>query len=402
MSGGLSKARLARMHDIMAGHVERGLVPGVATLIARRGEIHVDVIGDKALRNRDPMRRDTLFRITSMTKPITAAAAMILVEECRLRLDDPVDRFLPELADRRVLKRLDGPLDDTVPAQRPISLRDLLTFRSGYGFVWGSPGQFPILQAIAELGITGFGPPDPATPIGPDEWLKRLATLPLIHQPGERWLYNTGAYILGVLIARASGQSFADFLRERIFAPLGMKDTGFFVPPEKLDRLATSYWVNDKTGALDLYDSAAESRWAKPPAFADGGAGLVSTIDDYFAFAQMLLRQGRHGETRILSRASVALMTSDQLTPAQKAASAFLADGWDNRGWGFGVGIVTGRDNLAMNPGAYGWTGGYGTAWANDPAEEMTAILMTQRAQYPTFSPVYLDFWTGAYQAIDD
>jgi CubicO group peptidase (beta-lactamase class C family) len=401
MTRGLSKARLARMHDIMAGHVERGLTPGMVTLIARRGETHVDVIGNKALDRRDPICRDTLFRITSMTKPITAVAAMILVEECKLRLDEPVDRFLPELADRRVLKRLDAPLDDTVPAQRPISLRDLLTFRSGYGMVWGAPDKFPILKAIADLGIVGFGAPDPAMPHSPDEWLKRLGTLPLVHQPGDRWLYGTGSYILGALIARASGKNFADFLRERIFEPLGMKDTGFFVPPQKLDRLATSYWVDDKTGALSRYDGVEDSRWAKPPAFEDGAAGLVSTIDDYFAFARMLLDHGEHGHERILSRASVALMTTDQLTAAQKTASPF-GEGWDNRGWGFGVGIVTGRDGLAMTPGAYGWDGGYGTAWQNDPAEELIVLLMAQRAQFPALSPVYLDFWTGAYQAIDD
>jgi CubicO group peptidase (beta-lactamase class C family) len=180
-----------------------------------------------------------------------------------------------------------------------------------------------------------------------------------------------------------------------------MKDTGFFVPPQKLDRLATSYWVDDKTGALSRYDGVEDSRWAKPPAFEDGAAGLVSTIDDYFAFARMLLNHGEHGHERILSRASVALMTTDQLTAAQKTASPF-GEGWDNRGWGFGVGIVTGRDGLAMTPGAYGWDGGYGTAWQNDPAEELIVLLMAQRAQFPALSPVYLDFWTGAYQAIDD
>ena len=402
MTSGLSKARLARMHAIMAGHVERGLAPGVVTLIERRGETHVDVIGQQAIGGRDPMRRDTIFRIASMTKPITAVAAMILVEECKLRLDEPIDRFLPELADRRVLKRLDGPLDDTVPAQRPISLRDLLTFGSGYGFIWGAPERFPILQAIADLGLVGFGPPDQATPIGPDEWLQRLAKLPLLHQPGEKWLYNTGSYILGVLIARASGKSFGQFLQERIFAPLGMTDTGFFVPAEKRDRLAASYWVNDKTGTLDLYDGIADTKWAQPPAFEDGGGGLVSTVDDYLAFARMLLNKGKHGEKRLLSRAAVELMTTDHLSAAQKAASSFLAETWDNRGWGFGVSIVIGRDSLSATPGSYGWNGGFGTAWANDPAEEMIAILMAQRAQYPTFSPIYLDFWTGAYQAIDD
>ncbi|HEX4192885.1 MAG TPA: serine hydrolase domain-containing protein, partial [Stellaceae bacterium] len=210
MTSGLSKARLSRMHEIMAGHVERGLAPGLVTLVARHGEAHVDVIGRRSLDSAPSdsggvMRRDTIFRITSMTKPVAAVAAMILVEECKLRLDEPVDRFLPELADRRVLKRLDGPLDDTVPAQRPISLRDLLTFRSGYGMVWGAPDKFPILHAIGDLGIVGFGPPDPAAPHRPDEWLKRLGTLPLFHQPGEKWLYNTGASILGVLIARAAG-----------------------------------------------------------------------------------------------------------------------------------------------------------------------------------------------------
>ncbi|HEX3973180.1 MAG TPA: serine hydrolase domain-containing protein [Stellaceae bacterium] len=397
--------RLKRMHDIMAGHVERGLAPGLITLVARRDEVQVDVIGRKSLDSGPsdqggPMRRDTIFRITSMTKPVAAVAAMILVEECKLRLDEPVDRFLPELADRRVLKRLDGPLDDAVPAQRPISLRDLLTFRSGYGMVWGAPDKFPILKAIADLGIIGFGPPDPAMPHNQDEWLKRLGTLPLIHQPGERWLYGTGAYILGTLIARASGQSFGDFLRTRIFEPLGMKDTGFFVPPRKLDRLATSYFV-DKTGALTHNDGVADSRWAKPPAFEDGGAGLVSTVDDYYAFARMLLNRGKHGNEHILSRASVALMTTDQLTQAQKSVSSF-GDGWDNRGWGFGVGIVTGRDGLAMTPGAYGWDGGYGTAWQNDPAEDAIVLLMAQRAQFPSLSPVYQDFWTGAYQALED
>jgi CubicO group peptidase (beta-lactamase class C family) len=401
MTGGLSKARLARLHEVMVGHVEGGSAPGMVMLIERRGEIHVAVIGNQALGNAHPMRRDTIFRITSMTKPITAAAAMILVEECKLRLDEPVDRFLPELADRRVLKRLEGPIDDTVPAQRPISLRDLLAFRSGYGVVWGSPEQFPILKAIAELGLVGFGPPDPANTHSPDVWLKRLGNLPLFHQPGEKWLYNTGSYILGVLIARASGQSLADFLRERIFAPLGMRDTGFFVPAEKLDRFATSYLVNAKTGALDRYDGVEDSRWAKPPAFDDGGAGLVSTVDDYLAFARMLLNKGRHGSMRLLSRPSVELMTSDQLTVAQKAASDFLGESWDYRSWGLGLGVVTGRDGMAA-PGSYGWAGGFGTAWANDPGEEMIGILMTQRALFPALSPLYLDFWTGAYQAIDD
>jgi CubicO group peptidase (beta-lactamase class C family) len=290
--GGLSKARLGRMHDVMAGHVERGDVPGLVTLISRRGEVHVDAIGMKAAGGSDPMRRDTIFRIASLTKPIAAAAAMILVEECGLRLDEPVDRLLPELADRRVLKRLDGSLDDTVPAKRPISVRDLLTLRMGFGYIMEPASMDPsrpytILKAANEQQLL-LGPPRPQTLPAPDEWMRRVGTLPLMHQPGERWMYDLGLDVLGVLIARASGRPLETFLRERLFEPLGMKDTGFSVPAAKLDRLAISYRTNPGTGALELYDAAA-GQWSRPPAFPSAGGGLVSTIDDYLAFGQMML-----------------------------------------------------------------------------------------------------------------
>src|SRR5207245_542654 len=176
----------------------------------------------------------------------------ILVEECKLRLDEPVDRLLPELADRTVLRRPDGPLDDTVPAIRPISVRDLLTFRMGFGLMMAPPDAYPILQAASELQI-GMGPPSPSSMPPPEEWIRRLGTLPLMHQPGEQWMYNTGSDVLGVLIARASGQPLETFLRERLFEPLGMKDAGFSVPAARLDRLATSYQVDPKTRALELY-----------------------------------------------------------------------------------------------------------------------------------------------------
>src|SRR5271169_3249447 len=228
-SAGLSKARLSRLHDAMAGYVERGEVPGLVALISRRGETHVETLGTKALGGTDPVQRDAIFRIASMTKPVTAAAAMILVEECKLRLDEPVDRLLPELANRKVLKRLDGPLDETVPANRPITVRDLLTFRMGFGIVMAPPGTYPIQKAFREL-LLGQGPPQPQTPPAPDEWIRRFGTLPLMHQPGEKWMYHTGSDVLGVLIARASGQPFETFLRERLLEPLGMKDTGFNVP----------------------------------------------------------------------------------------------------------------------------------------------------------------------------
>ena len=398
--GGFSATRLGRMHDVMAGHVASGEVPGLVTLLCRRGEVHVEAIGAKAVGG-GPVCRDSIFRIASMTKPITAAAAMILVEECKIRLDEPVDRLLPELANRKVLKRIDGPLDDTEPARRPITVRDLLTFRLGLGMIFGPPDVYPIQKAVEELQIVGFGPPKPATPHGPDEWLRRLATLPLMHQPGERWMYNAGSYVLGVLIARASGTPFEAFLRERIFEPLGMKDTGFHVPAEKLDRLVSAYWPNAKTGALDVYDDAGDSQWGRTPAFPAGAGGLVSTADDYLAFCRMMLNKGKYGKDRILSRPSVETMTTDQLTPEQKAASSF-GDRWNSHGWGLGVCVVTRRDGLATSPGRYGWDGGYGTTWSSDPAEDMVAILMTQRAAFPPLSRVYLDFWTSVYQAIND
>jgi CubicO group peptidase (beta-lactamase class C family) len=399
-SGGLSKARLDRMHNIMAGYVERGEVPGLVTLVSRRSEVHVDAIGMKAVGDSDPMRRDTIFRISSMTKPITAAATMILVEECKLRLDDPVDRWLPELARRKVLKRLDGPLDDTVPAKRPLTVRDLLTFRMGFGQMMALPDAYPILQAANEQQI-GMGPPSPSAMPAPDEWMRRLGQLPLMHQPGERWMYNTGSDVLGVLIARASGQPLETFLRERIFEPLHMKDTSFSVPKASLERLATSYWTDPQSGKLTVYDEAKGGQWSRPPAFPSGAGGLVSTVDDYLAFGQMMLNQGKYDNERILSRLSVELMTTDQLTTEQKAVSDLVPGFFDSHGWGFGVSVVTRRDDVAAVPGRYGWDGGLGTSWYSDPREDMVIILMTQSA-WASPSPPNVYFWTLAYQAIDD
>jgi CubicO group peptidase (beta-lactamase class C family) len=400
MSGSYSKPGLERMRETLARHVEAGLLPGLVALLCRRGDVHVEEIGTRASGDRAPMRRDTIFRITSMTKPVTAVAAMILVEECQLRLDEPVDRWLPELADRRVLRRLDGPLDDTVPARRPISLRDLLTFRSGLGSIMQPSKSWPIQQAIDAQAILGFGPPDRAYPHAPDEWMKRLGTLPLMHQPGDAWMYNTGSCVLGVLIARAAGRSFETFLRERIFEPLGMRDTSFRVPAEKQSRLAACCASDPNLDALVARDAGVD--WTREPTFPDGAAGLVSTADDYLAFGRMLLDGGRLGSTRILSRSSVRLMTSDQVTREQLAGSGFPANAWDGRGWGFGVSVVTKRNDVWTTPGRFGWDGGYGTAWASDPEEQLVGLLMTQRIGFPLHSPVYLDFWTSAYSALED
>ncbi|MGZ3679814.1 MAG: serine hydrolase domain-containing protein [Ktedonobacterales bacterium] len=399
-TAGLSSARLVRMHDVMVGYVERGDVPGLVTVVSRRGEVHVDVIGMQAFDGRAPMRRDSIFRISSMTKPIIAVATMILVEECTLWLDDPVDELLPELAERQVLKRLDGPLDETVPAKRPIIVRDLLTFRMGFGQMMAPPDAYPILKAASEQHI-GMGPPSPSTMPAPDEWLRRLGGLPLMHQPGEQWMYNTGSDVLGVLIARASGQPLETFLRQRIFEPLGMKDTGFSVPEASLDRLTTSYWRDATSGKLTVYDEAVGGQWSRPPAFPSGAGGLVSTIDDYQAFGQMMLSKGRYGDERILSRLSIEAMTTDQLMPEQKAASSMVSGFLGDRGWGFGVSVITRRDDIAAVPGRYGWDGGLGTSWYCDPAEDMITILMTP-CLLASPHPPNVAFWTSAYQAVDD
>ena len=399
--GGLSRARVGRLREVLRGYVERGEVPGVVTLIARRGEVHVEVAGTLAADGGEPVQRDSLFRVTSMTKPITAVAAMILVEECKLRLGEPVDRLLPELSGPQVLKRLDGPLADTVPATRPITVRDLLTFTmGGYGGILEPPGTYPIQDA---LGVLSLAPPEQPTP---DEWIRRMGTLPLIHQPGERWMYSTGTDVLGVLIARAAGQPFETFLRERIFEPLGMTDAGFAVPEAKLGRLAAGYWPDPATGTL-APDPRPKDSWSRPPVFPSGAgdphAGLICSIDDYLAFAQMLLGGGKHGGQRILSRPSVETMVTDQLTPSQKAVSGFWPGYFDNRGWGFGVMVVTRREQPAVPAGTYGWDGGWGTVWRSDPHEDMITILMTQVAwKSPNPPNICLDFWTTAYQAIDD
>jgi CubicO group peptidase (beta-lactamase class C family) len=396
-AGGLSKSRLGRMHDVMAGHVAAGDMPGMVTLVSRRGEVHVDAIGSMAVGGA-PMQRDTIFRITSMTKPVTAVAAMILVEECKLRLDDPVDRWLPELADRKVLRAIDAPLDDTVPAKRAITLRDLLTFRLGYGMLAVFPDRYPIQKAIAEAGFAP-GPVFPSFP--PDEFMRRYGSLPLLYQPGERWLYNAGSEILGVLIARVAGTTFGEFLRERIFAPLGMKDTAFHVPEAKHDRFATSYGRDHATQKLKVFDDPVTGRFASPPAFENGSGGLVSTADDFNAFAQMMLNGGRAANGRILSRPSIELMTADQITPEQKLGSEMFLGA---RGWGMGMSVFTERrDDLSTAPGRFGWDGGYGTSWYSDPGEQLTGILLTQRLMdSPQPLPAFVDFWTLAYQAIDD
>lgn len=399
--GGFSPTRLARMHDTLVRHVDSGRLPGLVALISRRGAEHVDAIGTLAFDRAEPMRRDTIFRLASVTKPITGVAAMILVEECRLRLDDPVDEFLPELANRKVLRTIDSELDDTVPAKRPITLRDLLTFRSGYGEVAFLSPACPLQRALIEARLPLSAWAFPGTP---DEFMRCLGNLPLAHQPGERWLYHMSAEILGVLIARVSGMPLSAFLRERIFEPLGMKDTGFTVPESQLGRVATCYKTDFSSGEITVIEEARADLLARPCAFESGaGDQCLSTAGDLLAFGRMMLNRGVYGKERILSRLSVELMTTDQLTPEQKAASPFFEGFWDSRGWGLGLSVVTRRDDVASVPGRFGWDGAFSTSFYVDPREDLVGILMAQcRPGALRLPPVVLDFWTSAYQAIDD
>jgi CubicO group peptidase (beta-lactamase class C family) len=388
------------MHAALRRHVDSGQIPGLVALVHQHGREHVETIGTMAFESNAPMGRDTIFRLASTTKPITAVGAMILVEECKIRLDDPVDGWLPELKDRRVLRTIESPLDDTVPAKRRITLRDLLTFRSGYGELIFLAPTCPLQKALAEARLPLSEWPFAGTP---DEFMRRLGSLPLAYQPGERWLYHMSAEILGVLIARVCGQSLGAFLQERIFEPLGMTDTGFQVPEAKLDRLPTCYGTDMVTGKLVVLDEVCGGYAARSPVFESGAGGLVSTVDDLLAFGRMMLVNGADGGERILSRPSIELMTMDHLTPEQKRTSPFFEHFWDTRGWGFGLGIITARNDLADVPGRFGWDGAFGTSWHVDPKEELVGVLMTQRRpDRLALPPVVLDFWTSAYQLIDD
>ena len=385
--GELTAAGLERLHAAAEAHIGEDRVPGVVALVARGDQVHVEALGKLAVGGA-PMGRDSLFRIASTTKPITAAVTLALVAEGLFGLDEPVDRLLPELAGRRVLTRIDGPLDDTVPADRAITARDLLTFTFGFGMameMFATDDTWPVVQAAEDLALsTIVGPPDLAVQPDPDTWIANLGTLPLLAQPGERWLYNTGASVLGVLIARAAGQPIAEVMSSRMFAPLGMRDTAFYTTDT--DRLATAYRPSpDGLVAWDQPDGV----WSRPQAFGDGAAGLLSTVDDLHAFARMLLRGG----APMLTADAVGAMTSDQLTPAQKARGGLGPDFFTGRSWGF--------CQVVLDTGAYGWDGGFGSSWLVDPVNDLVVIVLTQRMfESPEPPKAHSDIQAAAYAAL--
>jgi CubicO group peptidase (beta-lactamase class C family) len=406
---GFTDDGLARLDAALGGHVASGLVPGLVALVARGGAAHVTVAGQLGFGG-GPIGRDAIFRIASLTKPVTGVAAMLLVEDGAMALSDPVDRWLPELANRRVLRTLTAELSDTVPAVRAITVQDVLAFRLGFGSAF-TADRLPVAEAEASLELKTLGPPWPPTSLTPDEWIAGLGSLPLMDQPGERWRYNTGATVAGVLIERVAGAPLAEVLRKRVFEPLGMADTGFFVPAAKLGRFTSMYAPSEvagvfgaarsgraAAGGLALVDPP-DGWYTAPPALPDGAASLVSTVDDLFAFTSMLADAGGG----LLSPESVRLMLTETTTAADKAENPWFFGG--HSGWGLMMSVPAAGADLrtvpAGQPRGYGWDGGSGTTWRTDPVTGLTGILFTERMMTsPEPTPVSRDFWSAAYGAL--
>lgn len=363
---------VTELRQTMDGHVDDGTIPGLAWQVTHAGETHSGVAGLLELEGDRPVEIDSIFRISSTTKPIIAACAMSLVDDHIIGLDAPVTDLLPELADRQVLAVATRQVTETVPADREITLRDLLTFRLGLGYDFTGAPQ-PAMELAAERGVP-MGPPRPADHPAADEYLRILGSVPLEHQPGERWLYHLGADVLGVLIGRACGTTLGEALQNRILDPLGMVDTGFSVPAADLDRFGATYWDPDGDGRNEF--DPVRGQWRAPPPFEGGGAGLVSTVADLSRFGSMLLHGGRSGDQQVLSAESVAAMTTDQLTDEQHASGP----GGPQAGLGWGLGMaVQISDVPGRSVGGFGWDGGLGTTFSVDPARHLVVVLMTNQ-----------------------
>ena len=382
----LDEDGIERFDAVADSSVGDDAVPGLVALVAHGDDVHVAVRGRLSVGGR-PVERGSLFRIASTTKPITAAATLALVREGVLDLDEPVGRLLPELASPRVLRRPDGPLDDTVPAAGPVTVRGLLTFTFGFGMameMFTAPEPWPVVAAAAEAGLATIGPPRPDDFVDPDTWIARFGELPLMAQPGERWLYNTGAHVLSVLCARAAGTSYDEVLRSRLFEPLGMRDTGFSTAD--VDRLSTTY--QPTADGLVVWDPP-DGQWSRPPAFPDGAAGLVSTADDLLAFARMLARGGGP----VLTPDLVRELGRDQLTPDQRRSGAAFLGG---RGWGLGSSVVL----EGPWAGATGWDGGLGTSFLVHPERDLAVVVLTSRMfDSPQTPAVHTDLQAAALRA---
>ncbi len=372
---GFDMDALEHAPDVLQGAIDSGDLAGGLTLIWREGEIVQLVLRGKRDLARDlPMERDTLFRIASMTKPITSVAALMLMEEGKLRLDDPISRWAPEFANMRVLKSAEGPVEETVPAARDITIDDLMTHRSGLSYGFASVG--PVAHAYeATLGDVMN------TNATADTWMKALASLPLLYQPGERFQYSHATDVLGFIVGRVAGMDFRQFLIERIFEPLGMPDTDFYIHPEKRDRAAVVYRLNELTGALE---EVTFRRHDAPPPWCGGGGGLISTADDYLTFARMLLNDGEVDGVRLLTPDTVALMRTNRLTDAQREIPFMGMPFWIGQGFGLGLSVILDAEKQswmgASSDGSFGWPGAFGTWWQADPAHDMILIYLVQNS----------------------
>lgn len=374
-AGGLSAKALAQVPPALQAVVDAGDLSGFVTLVWRRGEIaQLNTLGWRDVAAKAPMTRDTLFRIASMTKPVTSIAAMMLMEEGKLRLDDPITKWMPEFAGMQVLRDPTGPIDETYPAPRDITVEDLMTHRSGLAYSFTSLG--PIAHAHEDRLGSPLG-----TPLTPDQWLAALGSLPLSYPPGERFHYSHSTEVLGFLVARIEGKSLGEVLQERIFAPLGMVDTFFWCPPEKRDRLAKLYRAPPEGGPLE---DVSLPNPKSPAPFEAGGGGLISTADDYLKFARMMVGKGEVDGVRLVKPETIELMTANRLTDAQRTIPFMGIPFWLGQGFGLGVSVIIDPEKQAWmgagSAGAFGWPGAFGTWWQADPAEDMVLIYLIQNS----------------------
>ena len=371
---GFSREELAKIGPAMQGIIDQGLLSGVVTLLWRNGEIaQVTANGLANRETKAPMARDTIFRIASMTKPVTTVAALILMEESKLKLDDPITKWLPEFADMQVLKDPQGPVEETYPSPRDITVEDLMTHRSGlaYGFTSMGPIAHAHHKALGDVLNSDTHP---------DAWMKALGSLPLTYPPGERFHYSHATDVLGFLVGRIEGKPFREVLFERIFNPLGMVDTDFWIPPEKSARAAVVYKLKDANNL----EPVPFRDYLEPPAYTGGGGGLASTVDDYLKFARMLLNKGEVDGVRLLKPETVELMTANRLTDEQRAIPFMGIPFWAGQGFGLGLSVITDVEKQAWmgqgTNGAFSWPGAFGTWWRADPAENMIMIYMIQNS----------------------
>ena len=398
---GLSAARLDRITQWMSRWVDSGRLPGMTVAIMRKGELaYAHTYGRADVERSKPMRPDTIVRIYSMTKPLTSTAIMMLYEEGRFQLDDPISKFIPAFANPRVYAGGSRGKIDSVPAEREITFRDLLTHTSGltYGFMESNPVD-ALYRAKGADGVE-YGTAETSL----KEVTEKLASFPLIAQPGKAWNYSVSTDVLGYLVEVISSMPFQDFLVEKVIKPLGMVDTNFFVPKEKHERFAANYNAG-AGGKLVLFDDPAKSRYLAPRRVNSGGGGLVSTASDYLRFCKFMLNKGELDGTRLLGRKTVELMTMNHLKGDMADMGMPRWSESTSAGIGFGLGfsvmIDPAKAHIVGSPGEYAWGGAASTAFWCDPAEDMAVVLLTQLMPSSTY-PIRRELRVLSYQAIVD